>query len=185
MNEVAQQAWTAPASAPSPTAFEIAQFQKAFETYGSSLSLYVQLTVALIAANATLLVYAIRVELAGALIIGPVFPCVIGYMYAKFRRLALAPLYTAIHIEQRAGGPRRDWLASTHLALVMSKEYVERLQQISALEDPSERLRRLKEMPPPILAPGEELGLVVLVILALVQVLLAVVLARAFHWRFL
>ena len=41
-----QQASPTPASTSAPTAFEIAQFQRAFDTYGSSLSLYVQLTVA-------------------------------------------------------------------------------------------------------------------------------------------
>jgi len=168
-----------------PSAFEIAQYQQAFDTYKASLSLYVQLTVALVAANATLLVYAVRSEIAGVLLIGPVFPAVIGYMYGKFRRLALPALYTAIHIEHRADPVGSDWLASTLVSQQMSSDYVQELRDIAALDDPAERMARLKRVPPPILAPGEELGQVVLVGLALVQVLLAVVLSRLFSWRFL
>ena len=175
-----------PAEAPrTPSAFEITQYQQAFETYKASLALYVQITVALVAANATLLVYAIRSEIAGVLLIGPVFPGVIGYMYSKFRRLALPALYTAIRIEHMAGPEGSDWLASTLVSQQMSPDYVRQLQDIAALDDPAERMARLQRVPPPILAPGEELGQVVLVGLAVVQVLLTVVLARLFDWRFL
>jgi len=168
-----------------PSAFETTQFEQAFDTYKASLALYVQLTVALAAANATLLVYAIRMEIAGVLLVGPVFPGVIGYMYNKFRRLALPALYTAVSIEHRAGPAGSDWLASTLVSQQMSRAYVQGLRDIAALDDPAERMARLKSVPPPILAPGEQLGMVVLVGLALLQVVLAVLLPRLFGWRFM
>jgi len=168
-----------------PSAFEIAQYQQAFDTYKASLALYVQLTVALVAANATLLVYAIRSEIAGVLLVGPVFPGVIGYMYGKFRRLALPALYTAVSIEHTAGPAGSDWLASTLVSLQMSRAYVRDLQDIAALDDPEERTARLKRVRPPTLAPGEQLGQGVLVGLALLQVVLAVALPRLFGWRFM
>jgi hypothetical protein len=168
-----------------PSAFEATQYEQAFETYKSSLAWYVQLTVALVAANATLLVYAIRMEIAGVMLVGPVFPGVIAYMYGKFRRLALPALYTAVSIERRAGPAGSDWLASTLVSQQMSRAYVQELQDIAALDDPEERMARLRRVPPPILAPGEELGIVFLVGLALLQVALAVLLPRLFGWRFM
>jgi len=168
-----------------PSPFEIVQYREAFETYKASLELYAQLTVALLAANATLLVYTVHTGIAGVLLLGPVFPGIIGYMYQKFRRLALAPLYTAISIEHRAGSAGRDYLASTLLAKQMSRAYVQELKDIAALDDPDERMARLERVAPPVLAPGEDLGLGVLVGLALLQVALALILPRYFGWRFM
>jgi len=174
-----------PQSAP-PTAkpeFVISEFEQAAETFRTQFSLLTQAMTVLVLADVTLIGYAISTQISGIIVIGAIFPIMILYIAFSVDRLMLPIVYTAISLEHKYGGGNTDWLASTFLSMVTPSENVDKLKAISVIQDPKERIRKLRTLKTPLVFGAQGTTCIVIALVALGQVVAPIVLTLAFKWR--
>ena len=159
------------------------QFEQAVETFRAQFSLYVQGATVLVIANMTLISYAISTQIAGVLLVGPVFPLAVLFSAYAIGKLQLPIAYTAVSLEDRYAAPDVDWLVSTFLATTFSAEYVTRLRSINAIQDPAARVQRLRSVSPQWVGSGKRIGRTLLLLAALGQVVAPFLLIHFFNWR--
>lgn len=126
------------------------QLGHAITTYQAIWSSLIQILTVLMIANATILGYAITTKIAGVMLLGAFFPIMIFAVELMANKRALPVIYTAISLEQKYGIANTDWLGSTFISVTMSPDYLKRLQVIAAIEDPTERIEKLKHAPLPL-----------------------------------
>lgn len=161
------------------------QIEQAMETYRTQISLLIQIMIVLVIADVTVVGYSISTQISGILLIGSLFPIMILYAIYTIHRKMLPALYTAVSLEHRYGGSDVDWLASTFLSTTISTEYVATLKTISSIQDPIERIERLRGVPIVFLGSGKGVTRIALILVAIGQVIAPVILSLSFGWRLL
>ncbi len=171
---------------PSTSDLEFArlQLEQAIATYQTQLSLLVQIITVLVIADATVVGYAISTQIAGILLVGPLFPLIILVISRIIFKLSLPTIYTAVSIEQKYGSASADWLASTFVSTIISPDYLNRLKTIALIQDPSDRIKQLKNTPAPSFkGTGAGITKLMLVLIILGQVIAPFILSSYFGWR--
>ena len=161
------------------------QFEQAMETYRTQYSLLAQITAVLVIADATIVGYAINMQISGILFIGSLFPIMIICVAHAIFRLMVSIIYTAVNLEQKYSVSNADFLATTFLSVTMSTEYVDELKNISLIQDPVERIRQLRGVARPLLGSGKGVITSALILVALGQIIAPIVLTMYFGWRLL
>lgn len=160
------------------------ELEQALETFRTQLSLLVQIVTILVIADATVVGFAVSTQIAGILLIGPLFPIMIIVITSIVFRLAKPVVYTAVSLEHKYGDRSAAWLASTFLSSTVSTEYVAQLKEISSVQDSAERMRRLRSVPAPSFGGTDvRVTRVALIVIAVGQVIAPVVLSLCFGWR--
>jgi hypothetical protein len=171
-------------SASSDLEFARLQLGQAITTYQTQLSLLVQIITILVIADATVVGYAISTQIAGILLIGPLFPIMIFVVSRIIFKLSLPTVYTAVSIEQKYGNTNGDWLASTFVSTTISPDYLNRLKTIASTQDSSERIKQLRSAPAPSFkGPGTGITKLALVLIMLGQIIAPFILSSYFGWR--
>ena len=164
--------------------FARAQFELSVETYLTLLKLLVQMVTVLVLADVTVLGYAITQKISSVLLIGSVFPLMILFHLYVIRRFTMPVVYTAVSLEQRLGDFGGDWLFSTLMGFTQSAEYIDRLRDISLIEDHAEKIQRLHKMPLPRIGSGKHIGKLAVATVAVAQIVASMILTVFFNWRF-
>jgi hypothetical protein len=165
------------------TAFITAELEHASESYRQLITLTSQIITVLIVANVTLVGYAISQQIAGILLIAPIFPLAIIATVLINARAALPMVYVYVNLERKYGHTYADWLGSTFFSFIMGTGYVEKLLEIGRLPDGQERFARLRKTPVPIVGSGRGLGRASVALVAVAEVAAALILWYFFDWR--
>jgi len=156
------------------------QLGQAITTYQAQLTLLIELITVLIIANATVVGYALSTQLAGIMLIGALFPVMIVVLQLLVYKRSLPIIFTAISIEQKYGIANMDWLASTFVSATISPDYFNQLKTIALIQDSSERMKQLRNLPIPLFK-----GIYSYIItLAIVLVTLFQIIAPFFLWHY-
>jgi hypothetical protein len=164
-------------------AFITAQLEQTSESYRQIITLTSQIITVLLVANVTLVGYAMSQQIAGILLITPIFPLGIIATVLINARSAVPLVYTFVNLERKYGRGQADWLGKSFFSFITSERYVEKLLEIGSLPDWQERLARLRKSPLPIVGSGRGLGRASVALIALAQVVAAFVLWYFFDWR--
>jgi hypothetical protein len=158
------------------------QLEQSIETYQTQFSLLIQAITVLVLGNVTVAGYALSTQRASILFIGSLFPMMILYVTYRINKLMIPIVYTAVSLEQKYGGPRMDWLASTFLATAVSADAVSILREISAEQDCALRIGRLRTVRMPLIGSGKGLIRAALALATVGQLVAPVVLNLVFQW---
>lgn len=161
------------------------QFQKAADTFRFHYTLLVQIYTVLAIVNATIIGFAFSQKLAGILFVGAPFPIVFLFILVITNKLVVPSAYTAVTLEKRFSGNETDWLVSTSIATLVSKEAANKLCKIALLESQEERINALKSLSIPLLGTKiTKIAIIILVLEALAHLALPFLLSYFFNWEF-
>lgn len=165
------------------TEFAKLQFQQALDTIRAMNTLQVQIITVLAVANATLLGYSINARMAGMLFVGSIFPAMVLYVIYAVRRVMLPLFYVALSLEERYRSNTMDGLVGALLTATVSPKYVAELKSISASPNQADRMLRLRRSSGPLIGSGKRIGRTTLVVVAVGQIIAALVLSSYYGWR--
>jgi hypothetical protein len=161
------------------------QIEQSVETYRTQFSLLIQAITVLVLGNVTVAGYALSTQRASILFIGSLFPMMILYVMYRINKLMIPIVYTAVSLEQKYGAARTDWLASTFLATAVSADGVSILREISAEQDYTLRIGRLRTVRMPLMGSGKGLTRAALALASVGQLVAPIVLNLVFRWPLL
>jgi len=164
------------------TPFVVAQLQQMSESYRVVMTLAVQIITVLVLANVTLVGFAMGRNIAGILLIGPIFPLGIIMTVYIAGRIGLPLIYTYVNLERKYGHDQADWLGRSFFSIMISPRWVERALEIGELPDWSERFAEMRRLPMPVVGTGKGIIRACLVLVALAQIAAAFVLWAFFGW---
>jgi hypothetical protein len=135
--------------------FAKVQLQQAVDTFRAQLSLIVQICVALIAADAATIGYAIQQKFGAALWVGLFFLVAMIVAIRAILRMTIPIVAIAIAIETRHRDPAISGLLSTFVAVAVSeKSLLEQIRLASQLPSEPERWQALMKIEMPVLFGG-------------------------------
>lgn len=165
------------------TAFIISQLQQHVETYRMILTITVQILTVLVLGNVTLVGYAISQQIAGILLIGPLFPVGIIITVFLVGHFAMPIIYSYLNLERKFGGDWADWLGKTFFSYMFTAKFVSQMLEAGSLPDWDKRYTALKKMPMVVVGTGKGIIRACLALVAVGQVAAAIVLWLYFDWR--
>jgi len=164
-------------------AFARLEFQQAIESFKTGFSLTIQILTVFVVANVTIIGYAISSQLAGIFIVGALIPLMMILVIVGVSKFLMPVLYTAATIESRYGKRNIDWLISTTTSVIVSSNFLRRIQDISHIDNHEERIKLLKKQRLEMIDRPHFRAL--LFVLSLLQIVSAAILNIFFDWRIL
>jgi hypothetical protein len=164
------------------TAFATMQVKEAIETFRSQFGLLIQILTALVIADVTIIGYAVSNKIAGMGVVGAFMPLAMMLVISGAGRLMLPVIFTAISIEKKFANQNGSWLMSTLYSTFASADFTQRLEAISKIENPEERMKSLLSLR--LNKTDRILYRLILILLALLQLAAAFLLNSVYGWRF-
>jgi len=158
------------------------QIDRATSTFMDQFKLVIQIVTALVVANITILGYAIGTKTAGMIYAGALVPITIIYVLYVASQFMTPIIYTAVNLENKYSQKKNDFLISTFLSYVLSRDYLNSLNKISTIENPDERFRKLRKLGFPIF--NRRSFQIALLILSLEELVLPFLLHYYFGWQY-
>jgi hypothetical protein len=159
------------------------QIQQSIDMYRSSTSTLVQILTVLVVGDVTVAGFAMNQKSSGILIVGIVFPIIMYYLIYRINFILVSSFFTAVSLEQKYGGKNENWLASTLLLTGISPEALKEMTEISKINDPIIRAKRLRKASVPPIRKGMGLLRFSLIIIAIGQIAAPFILAYFFQWK--
>jgi hypothetical protein len=161
------------------------QLQQCVETYRVQMSLLVQICTVFILADATMVGYALQQQLAGALLVGIVFPLAMLVVMRVVVRMTIPVLAAAIAIETKYKDSDAPGFVSTFVSTAISFALLEQIRAAVVLSTEQARARALADLSRPYSFSGSRLIKHALMLIIVAQAIVPILLWHFAGWSLL
>lgn len=161
------------------------ELEQALISFRTEYTLLTQIIAVLTAGNITVIGFAFNSEKSIIFIIGALFPLLIYHFILRARHMMLPIIFTALSIENKLEKQNEDWIIMTFLSYTNNLKLLNKLVEISKIENRNERMIKLNEIKNVNYIGSKLFISFILLLLAVLQIISAILLNFCSGWDFI